>query len=196
MASEFQDWLEKMAKISYIKPDEIPNIDLYMDQVTTFLEAGLSGTKRAPDDKIMTKTMINNYTKNKLLPPPDRKKYSKDHILLLILIYYFKSFLSISDLQQILDPLSQYCFGQENSSQEDPNLSDVYEHLFEIESQYYDQIRENIEYLKEISRDSFPEAEGEKGKFLKKLTFITLLSHDIYIRKKMIETMVDEMRTP
>ena len=82
MSREFQDWMEKMARLDYIKPDEIPKIDLYMDQVTTFMETQLAGTKRTPEDKIMTKTMINNYTKNKLLPPPERKKYSKDHMLL------------------------------------------------------------------------------------------------------------------
>ena len=46
-------------KIDYIKPEEIPNIDLYMDQVTTFMEKNLSSTKRYEEDKILTKTMIN-----------------------------------------------------------------------------------------------------------------------------------------
>ena len=58
----------KIAELDYIKPDEIPNIDLYMDQVTTFMEENLASTKRHEDDKILTKTMINNYAKNKLLP--------------------------------------------------------------------------------------------------------------------------------
>lgn len=194
MSRELQDWLEDMAKINYIKPEDIPNIDLYMDQVTTFLESGLAGTKRTPDDKIMTKTMINNYTKNKLLPPPEKKKYGKDHIFLLILIYYFKSFLSISDLQQILTPLSAYCFGQETTSKEDPDLAQVYETLFETAQTYYQQTRKDMEQLKEISKSSFPDVEGEKGEFLEKMTFITLLSHDIYLRKKIIESMIDEMK--
>ena len=59
----------KIAELDYIKPDEIPNIALYMDQVTTFMEDNLASTKRHDDDKILTKTMINNYAKNKLLPP-------------------------------------------------------------------------------------------------------------------------------
>ena len=77
-------------RIALIKSEEIPGIDLYVDQITTFLTQHLSNTTRSADDKIMTKTMINNYTKNHLLPPPVKKKYSKDHILLLIFIYYFK----------------------------------------------------------------------------------------------------------
>ena len=194
MSRELKDWMEKMARLDYIKPDEIPNIELYMDQVTTFMESQLAGTKRASEDKIMTKTMINNYTKNKLLPAPQRKKYSKDHLLLLIFIYYFKSIMSISDLQEILTPLSAYCFGQKESVKEDPNLFAVYEEIFKLEHEYYYQIKENVEKLRETAEKSFDQAEGEKGDFLRKLSFITLLSHDIFIRKQMIETMVDEMR--
>ena len=77
--------LESLDRIDYIKPKEIPNIDLYMDQVTTFMEEHLNASKRYPDDKILTKTMINNYAKNRLLPSPEKKKYSKEHMLLLII---------------------------------------------------------------------------------------------------------------
>ena len=69
----------KIAELDYIKPEDLPNIDLYMDQVTTFMEDQLASTKRHDDDKILTKTMINNYAKNDLLPPPIKKKYSKEH---------------------------------------------------------------------------------------------------------------------
>ena len=83
--------MESIGRIDYIKPADIPNIDLYMDQVTTFMEEQLKTTKRYPDDKILTKTMINNYAKNDLLPPPVKKKYTKEHLLVLIFIYYFKT---------------------------------------------------------------------------------------------------------
>lgn len=68
--------LASISRIDYIKPDDVPNIDLYMDQVTTFMDAQLAASKRYEDDKVLTKTMINNYTKNNLLPPPVKKKYS------------------------------------------------------------------------------------------------------------------------
>ncbi len=58
--------------MDYIKPEDLPNIDLYMDQVTTFMEDQLASTKRHDDDKILTKTMINNYAKNNLLPSPEK----------------------------------------------------------------------------------------------------------------------------
>ena len=77
-------WLDSL---SYVQLEKIPGIDLYMDQVTSFMEEELKNTKRNQEDKALTKTMINNYAKNRLLPPPVKKKYSREHILLLLFIY-------------------------------------------------------------------------------------------------------------
>ena len=90
-----EDLISSFEHIGSVLPGQIPNIDLYMDQVTSFMDEQLSSTKRYDSDKVLTKTMINNYTKNKLLPPPVKKKYSKNHLLLLIFIYYLKNFLCI-----------------------------------------------------------------------------------------------------
>ena len=73
----YKDWLYALLKTEPIPPEDIPDIGLYMDQVTTLMDTRLAGSKRYPDDKILTKTMINNYTKNHLLPPSDKKKYSR-----------------------------------------------------------------------------------------------------------------------
>ena len=86
---EFEKQLEEWMKLDYVLPEDLPNIELYMDQVTTFMEEQLASSKRYPEDKILTKTMINNYAKNNLLPSPEKKRYSREHLLLLIFIYYF-----------------------------------------------------------------------------------------------------------
>ena len=91
--------LKNMALMDHIRPSEIPNIDLYMDQVTSFMNDHLQNSRRFEDDKILTKTMINNYAKNKLLPPPIKKRYSKEHLFVLVFIYYMKGFFSLSDIQ-------------------------------------------------------------------------------------------------
>ena len=85
--------LGDMDAILNIKSADIPNIDLYMDQVLSFLDEKLNYTRRNSEDgdeRIITKTMINNYAKNDLLPPPVKKKYSKEHMETLIFIFYFK----------------------------------------------------------------------------------------------------------
>ena len=67
--------LESLNRIDYIRPEDVPNIDLYMDQVTTFMDRQLESSKRYEEDKILTKTMINNYAKNNLLPPPEKEVF-------------------------------------------------------------------------------------------------------------------------
>ena len=96
-----------ISKLNIIDEADIPAIDLYMDQVTTFMDKHLKDNKRFDDDKILTKTMINNYAKNDLLPAPVKKRYSKQHVILLIFIYYFKNILSINDIKTILGPISE-----------------------------------------------------------------------------------------
>ena len=59
--------IREMTQLGYIAPEDLPSIELYMDQVTTFMDKYLSQNKRYEEDKTLTKTMINNYTKNNLL---------------------------------------------------------------------------------------------------------------------------------
>ena len=94
------EMLKYLSQIDYVHPEDIPDIDLYMDQVTTFIDQHLSSTKRYPSDKLLTKSMINNYAKNNLLPPPQKKKYNKEHILTLAFIYYFKNILRIPKISR------------------------------------------------------------------------------------------------
>ena len=69
MDNEVKEFLaalqKKLVSIDYIKTEDIPNIGLYMDQVTTFMDAQLASSRRFESDKVLTKTMINNYAKNK-----------------------------------------------------------------------------------------------------------------------------------
>lgn len=85
---------------------DIPDIDLYMEQLTNFIDTNLQGSKRNEEDKILTKTMINSYTKDGLLmAPKNKKKYTKSHVILLILIYHLKQILTINDIKELLKPI-------------------------------------------------------------------------------------------
>lgn len=181
--------LGSISRIDYIKPDEVPNIELYMDQVTTFMDAQLNHSKRYPEDKILTKTMINNYAKNNLLPPPMKKKYSKEHMLLLIFIYYFKNILSISDIQILLGPVTKKYF----DSKLDFSLENVYKEVFSLEREEIDLMKEDIAMKYRRASSTFEDApEGDKD-FLKLFSFICMLSFDVYVKKQLIEKLVDEL---
>lgn len=185
--------LRSMTRMDYIKPDEIPDIELYMDQVTTFMDEHLKSYKRFEDDKLLTKTMINNYTKNNLLPSPNKKKYSKEHMLLLIFIYYFKSFLSISDIQSIFGPLTEKFYG-ENSA---VNLEDIYKEVFSFEKKQMEHLVRDVIDQYHQAEQSFSEVEKEEDKeFLVVFSFICLLSFDVYVKKMMIEHLIDQQLTP
>ena len=123
--------IQQLISIDYIKSEDIPNIDLYMDQVTTFMDSQLEACKRHDEDKILTKTMINNYAKNNLLPPPNKKRYSREHVLTLLFIYYFKNILSISDLQSILNPITEKYYGNKEKTGFD--MQDIYNEVFNQE---------------------------------------------------------------
>ena len=108
---DINELINDMDFINGIAMDDIPEIDLYMDQVIQLFEGKLSSLKRTEDDKILTKTMINNYAKGKLLLPIKNKKYTKEHIILMSLIYNLKGALSINDiklsLNKIIDSFSE-----------------------------------------------------------------------------------------
>ena len=186
--------LGSLSRIDYIKPEEVPNIPLYMDQVTTLMDTRLAGSKRYPDDKILTKTMINNYTKNHLLPPSDKKKYSREHVFLLIMIYYLKSMLSISDIQSLLEPLSEKYFpkNEENGL----TLSDIYQKIIDDNTANEEYISEDIIKTWERTRNSFAEhsPSTEESEYLDDFSFIYQLGYDIYIRKQIIEKLIDKRR--
>lgn len=173
---------------SYIKASMLPDLDLYVDQITTFLTRHLAKTIRFEDDKIMTKTMINNYTKNHLLPPPDKKKYSRDHILLMIFIYYFKNFLPISDIKTILGPLTNKYFHKDA----DLNLEAIYTTLFSKEDTFVQEVLENVMKQFHMSAGLFPDAPKADQASLREFTFICMLSLDIYLKKQLIEAILDK----
>lgn len=180
--------MASLDRIDYIKLKDLPNIDLYMDQVTTFMESALANTTRHPGvDKILTKTMINNYAKNDLLPPPVKKKYSREHVLLLIFIYYFKGILSISDIQSILNPLAEQFFGKKGELE----LGEIYEEVFSLEKEQVQSIKEDIADKFRKSQKTFTDVEDEKKQELQLFAFVAMLSFDVYVKKLLIEKLID-----
>ncbi len=226
MKPEMEKTQEKLdhilQQLDYVKVQDIPGIDLYMDQVTTFMEDHLKQTARHPEtDKILTKTMINNYAKSDLLLPPVKKKYNKDHMLLLLWIYYLKSFLSIGDIQQILGPVKEH-FTQEGrelalqaqkkkkpdknqdrkpqtSEKEgemgtpDYTLSQVYEGVMKDVSLQMDRIREEVKRQVKTAGESFQDAPEQEQALLQRFDLICEMSAEVYIKKMLIEQLVDEL---
>lgn len=176
----FEELLKSITNFKETKISDIPSVDLYMDQVTTFMENELSSFKRTEDDKILTKTMINNYAKNKVIFSPNKKKYSKRHVIVLILIYHLKSILSISDIGKLLHSL--------NFSTEDEDIFKIYEyflhiqreensHFFEDESKIMEEIKTNLK---------------EDNPHMELLLFVFALITKADMEKRLAEKIIDE----
>ncbi len=189
MKKMIHDVVNSVSELDYVHPEDIPNIPLYMDQVTTFMDEQLDRCKRYEDDKILTKTMINNYAKNQLLPAPEKKKYSKEHVVLMTLIYYFKNILSIKDIETLLQPLTDKYFKNEDGL----DMSEIYEEMCKIEKSRLGSLQRDVVKSYRIARESFTDAPEDEQDDLQLFTFIGNLIFDVYVKKQIIERLIDQL---
>ncbi|MDO5133502.1 MAG: DUF1836 domain-containing protein [Eubacteriales bacterium] len=209
-AEEMRRELDRLFEAYHsIRTADIPGIDLYMDQVTTFLQENLSSLSRHPgEDKFLTKTMINNYVKNKVLMPPVKKKYSREHMMMLIMIYYMKSFLSIGDIREIISPLMErYASSPASGSERKRDsaerrrdhaekkpalrLQEIYESIVrEIDTTIPD-VQSEIIHQIETTENAFAEVPEEDRPLLQRFALICRLSAEVYMRKLFIEKLLD-----
>lgn len=184
--------LGSISRIDFVKSTDIPNIDLYMDQVTSFMEKELKSTKRNDADKVLTKTMINNYAKNDLLPAPVKKKYSKEHLLLLTFIYYFKNIISMKDIETLLKPITENYFQAEG----DINIARIYDEVCAFEKERTKLLQKDIELMYNNSMETFSDMDVEDRDYLQFFSFICSLSLDVYVKQLLIEKLIDATATP
>ena len=179
--------IQEISCFKTINISEIPDIDLYMDQVTTFMEDKLEGFKRTEEDKILTKTMINNYTKNDIIPSPIKKKYSKGHMMLLILTYHMKQILSISDIHYLLSPITEKVDMEKIAPME---IEKLYNNFLEIQSREYADFPEKmLKTIDELEESIHPDE--EMGDTLMLYSIIFHLIIQAYMQKKLAENLID-----
>lgn len=102
MIDEMRELVQNSFADGDLSPDDIPNIDLYMDQIITIFDEGLKGNKRFDGDKLLTKTMINNYSKEGVIKPIKGKKYTREHIIQMLMVYSLKNTLTIQEIKHVL----------------------------------------------------------------------------------------------
>ncbi len=181
-----QEIIDRLALEKQISVEEIPKIDLYIDQVIQLFDTGFSEMKRKPEEKILTKTMINNYAKGKLFYPVTNKKYSRNHVMLISLIYQMKSALSINDVKQVLAGIN------EKAGQKEIDLSSFYESYLEIQ-------RFNDELFRGHLAQQIDRTETEASGFgddrdeIEKVLRVASLVHMSNLYRRAAEILVDEM---
>ena len=170
-----------------IKLEDIPEIDLYMDQVIQLFESNLSLSKRKEEDKVLTKTMINNYSKGKLLMSVNNKKYTKEHLILMSIIYNLKGSLSINDIKSSVSKIVE-----SNESEEKYNLRELYECYLD---QYNDDLVEVEISLSEKAdsiEDKVNKKEGIQTEFDKNFLLLCSMVNMSNMYRRMSEKLVDD----
>ncbi|MBV4426071.1 DUF1836 domain-containing protein [Clostridium tyrobutyricum] len=197
---ELKKILEKFSDFEQLKFYNIPDIDLYMDQVTTFVEEKLGYLKRNEEDSALTKTMINNYTKAGILMPPNKKKYSKQHMVFIILTYYLKQILSINDIQRLFSPIVKSINSGENH---DKDLENIYNCFLEIEKNEMDKFIRDLKDKISLDDSEFKNSEDSIGQTSKKINIdkeginsliimVIMLVVKANIEKRMAEKIIDK----
>ena len=177
--------IDEMAFHNQVLPEDIPKIDLYIDQVIQLFESSFAETKRQPDEKILTKTMINNYAKGKLFYPIQNKKYSRDHIMLISLIYQMKSTLSINDVKRVLEGIN------ERAEQKEIDLEQFYQHYLNLQQNNIELFRTGLTQQAEEAAAKI--ADVEESEELERVLLIASLVHTSNLYRRAAEKLVDEM---
>lgn len=187
--SKINQIIEKLSSIGDIQLSDIPCIDLYMDQITTLFEDKLSDTKRDANEKILTKTMINNYTKAKALLPPKNKKYGKSHIILMALIYNMKQVLSINDIKLVLTPILSR-LNTSNGSTSDL-LEKVYASFLAIKEQNLENLKDDFEGAFDIVNNKTENMELDDKDLASLLLLVLTLTEQASLQKQLAESIID-----
>ncbi|MCI5637475.1 MAG: DUF1836 domain-containing protein [Sarcina ventriculi] len=182
MVKDINSLVEDVKINNFITLEDIPDIDLYMDQVIQLFENKLGYLKRNEEDKILTKTMINNYSKGNLFMDIKNKKYSKNHIILIILIYELKSVISIPDIKVAFNNIVK---SYDENSEDKIDLENLYKKHLKMISKNDDDIKEEIlNITKELENLN---AEEEK------LLLLTYLAAKANMYKRLCEKIVDDL---
>ncbi|MGG1396692.1 DUF1836 domain-containing protein [Bacillus salipaludis] len=165
--------------------EEIPKIDLYMDQVIQLFENKFVESKRKEDDKVLTKTMINNYAKGKLIFPIQNKKYSKEHLILISLIYQLKGGLSINDIKVTLDEMNK------KITMDDIDLDSFYLSYLNLTAQNVEDFDEDIEERIKAVKEEVKGLKEEKSQYIEEVLMISSLVHMSNLYRRVAEKLVD-----
>jgi hypothetical protein len=192
MNFSYEDILRLSEEVSLSKEitlADIPSIDLYMDQITTLFETKLSHLKRDSDEAILTKTMINNYAKAKILTPIKNKKYNRQQIITLILVYNLKQVLSLDDIKALFKPIA------ENSLQHNgrtTSIDELYMKLLQIKEQQSSEFREYLAKTTELIGDLSSSKNDEYHDFSQLILTVLTLINSATLQKRMAEKLIDE----
>lgn len=184
------DLLEKISLEKSVSLEEMPEIDLYMDQVIQLFDQKYKETKRNEDEKILTKTMINNYAKGKLFIPIKNKKYSKKHLILISLIYQLKGALSITDIKSTLQIIN------DKITSDDINLDAFYTSLLTLQKTNAENVSESIPLRHQEVKRVMDEEDEKLEQIMLIASLVTISNSYRKIAERLIDDLTETVAIP
>ncbi|MFX0549731.1 DUF1836 domain-containing protein [Hathewaya histolytica] len=185
---EMKEIIENLNIKENILLNDIPEIDLYMDQVIQLFEQKFSKNLRNDDDKVLTKTMINNYAKGKLFMPVKNKKYTKEHLILISLIYQLKGALSIRDIKDSLEPMVTKI-----NKGEPCDLREVYSKYLNLYDKNVDHFYEDIDKCMDDVENMQKEINHHDKDYISEILLLTSLVTMSNLYKRVAESVLDNI---
>jgi hypothetical protein len=183
---QLQTWLTSLSGTQLAEWDRLTDIGLYMDQILTLMDRQLAFYRRSEEDKLLTPAMVNNYTKDGLLPRATDKKYAQGHLALLSILCSLKPVLSISDLSV----LSKNAHLQKDDRE-------IYEYFLRVQEAALENSRTDLApLLTELAETSFP-AETSQDAYRQELALMALrMAVEARVRIMMTQKILDLLQPP
>lgn len=172
-----------------IQAKDFPDMELYMDQAAMYMNKKLEIYQKPDEEPVMTKAMISNYVKHDMLPKPNKKKYSRDHLAMLTLIYYLKGVLQVQDIEDLMKPLID---NYNAEFAEHYNLLKLYngiETLYNVHrADIVDEVNQDIDDIKKF----LSKYENEDDDATELFMLISLLAMKADAQRYMVQKLMDE----
>lgn len=172
-----------------IQAKDFPDMELYMDQAAMYMNKKLEIYQKPDEEPVMTKAMISNYVKHDMLPKPNKKKYSRDHLAMLTLIYYLKGVLQVQDIEDLMKPLID---NYNAEFAEHYNLLKLYNGIETLYSAHRADIVEEVNQDIDDIKKFLSKYENEDDDATELFMLISLLAMKADAQRYMVQKLMDE----
>ena len=187
----YEKYAEKLA-LEYQKKGladgkSVPEIDLYIDQMVSCLNTELSLYAKDGEGPV-TKGIVSNYTKHRMIPGPEGKRYTKDHCVYMLLVYYLKSCFSMDQVQRLMKPiLSNYDSAWDDNVDMQAYYKEILAAVRKSEKDFSEQLQERI-----LANKKFLADRGSDDDISELILLITMLIMRSNEERYMAEKLLDE----
>jgi hypothetical protein len=185
--NNLKEILDQLGLEKTITLDDIPNIDLYMDQVIQLFENKYGETKRNDSEKVMTKTMINNYAKGKVFFPIQNKKYSKEHLILISMIYHLKGALSINDIKTTLQGIN------DKTAKKDFDLESFYTSYLQLLENNVESFKHEVTIREAAVKSEVSKLADQDHQYLEQVLLIATFISTSNLYRRVAEKLIDNL---